>query len=313
MNLVRRLVEGGQEVIGADLRQPPASLPPVGWLQVDLCSPQTLDALPVGASDTVYCLAARQYMGPVPRNGRDEWFAEVNVNGTRHLLELLRRRGCGRLVYFSSDMVYGLPQRSPVTTDHPLNPAGPYGRSKKLAEQLCRSYRAQGMSITILRPRLIVGPGRLGILGRLFALIRRGLPVPLIGAGTNRYQMVSVHDCVSAAMLAVEAGVPNREFNLGSEDPPRVRDLLETVIRRVGSRSVLIPTPGRAIKGVLSAMDSVGLTLLYPDQFAIADAEYIVDVSDTRDSLGWKPQFHDEDMLMEAYQSYLRGPAAVAQ
>jgi dTDP-glucose 4,6-dehydratase len=81
------------------------------------------------------------------------------------------------------------------------------------------------LNATIFRPRLIAGAGRLGILVKLFELIRRGLPVPMIGNGTNRYQMVAVEDCVSAALLAVE-GCPTGPFNLGSDAPPMVRDLL---------------------------------------------------------------------------------------
>jgi nucleoside-diphosphate-sugar epimerase len=62
------------------------------------------------------------------------------------------------------------------------------------AEALIRAASAEGIDATIFRPRLITGPGRLGILERLFRLIRAGLPVPLIGGGNNRYQMVSVQD-----------------------------------------------------------------------------------------------------------------------
>ncbi|OWK24487.1 hypothetical protein AJ87_21295 [Rhizobium yanglingense] len=84
-------------------------------------------------------------------------------------------------------------------------PIGPYGRSKVGAERLlmqaCREF---GLHATIFRPRLIAGAGRLGILTKLFRLIRAGLPIPLIGAGKNRYQMIAVEDCVAAALAAVE-------------------------------------------------------------------------------------------------------------
>lgn len=306
LKLVQRLVEQGEHVVGSDVQPAPTDIPDgVRWVTADLCDPGAVAQVPLSADDTVYHLAARQYHLAVPRTHRDEWFAEVNVGGTRNLLEHMKAQGCARLVYFSTDMVYGPPQASPVTTSHPLNPAGPYGRSKKQSEELCREYREQGMAITIMRPRLIVGPGRLGILEKLFALIRRGLPVPLIGSGNNRYQMVSVHDCVSAAVLAAKAGLPNREFNLGSEDPPRVKELLRELIKRVGSRSFLVPTPAPAVKATLALLDKLGLTLLYPDQFAIADAEYIVDISETRDVLGWAPQYRDPDMLADAYRIFL--------
>lgn len=209
--LVRRLAALGEQVIAADLCPAPADIPHgVSWVSVDLCRPESLAGLPLSADDTVYHFAARQYHLAVPRSRRDEWFAEVNVGGTNNLLQHMKSRCCGRLVYFSTDMVYGPPRTSPVTTGHPLNPAGPYGRSKKRSEEVCRQFRQEGMAITIMRPRLIIGPGRLGILEKLFTLIWRSLPVPLIGSGHNRYQMVSVHDCVSAAILAVKCDLPDR-------------------------------------------------------------------------------------------------------
>ena len=114
-HLVRQLVELGEEVVAADLRPPSKPLSGAQWLTVDLCSPDSVAALPLAPSDTVYHLAARQYHEAVPRSNREEWFAEVNVGGTRNLLEEMERRACRRLVYFSTDMVYGPPQSSPVS------------------------------------------------------------------------------------------------------------------------------------------------------------------------------------------------------
>jgi dTDP-glucose 4,6-dehydratase len=75
------------------------------------------------------------------------------------------------------------------------------------------------MRISIFRPRLIIGPGRLGILSKLFTLIDANLPVPMIGSGRNPYQFISVFDCAEAARLAWRAGVPNEAYNLGSDNP----------------------------------------------------------------------------------------------
>ena len=140
-------------------------------------------------------------------------------------------------------MVYGPMQTPPpVKVDHPRVPIGEYSASKKALEDYCIGKRAQGLRVSIFRPRLINGPGRVGILGMLFNLIRLNMPVPLIGSGANRYQMVSVFDCASAASAPAEKGVVNGEFNLGSVNPPTVRGLLGEVIRQAGSKSILIPT-----------------------------------------------------------------------
>ena len=65
-------------------------------------------------------------------------------------------------------MVYGSPKKTPVVENSTLVPLGPYGFSKFYSEELCRRYRRKGMNITIFRPRLISGPGRLGVFQKLF-------------------------------------------------------------------------------------------------------------------------------------------------
>jgi dTDP-glucose 4,6-dehydratase len=51
-------------------------------------------------------------------------------------------------------------------------------------------------------------------------------------------------------------------------------------------------------------LDILNITLLYPEQFLLADTEFILDVSDLENELRFKPQFHDKDMLLGAYKSY---------
>lgn len=126
----------------------------------------------------------------------------------------------------------------------------------------------------------------------------------MIGNGSNHYQMVSVFDCVSAIRCAVNKGVPNQEYNLGSKEPPSVEELLGNFIKRVRSNSFLIKTPGSLIKQVLKLLDRLGLTLMYEEQFMIADENYIVDVSKTENDLGWKPDYQDDEMIYQAFKEY---------
>jgi dTDP-glucose 4,6-dehydratase len=207
-------------------------------------------------------------------------------------------------------MIYGHAQSVPIREDHPAEPLGEYGRSKLASEALCRRYREKGMAISIFRPRLIIGPGRLGILAKLFRLIDAHLPVPMIGSGRNAYQFVSVFDCAAAARLAWEAGVPNGEYNLGSDDPPPVRDLLSGLIREAGSRSLLVPTPAPLVKAALDFLDFINLPLMDPEQYLIADEYCVVDTSRAAADLGWRAQHRDDAMLIAAYREYRDGGAA---
>jgi dTDP-glucose 4,6-dehydratase len=248
-------------------------------------------------------MAANQYHTKVPKE-REQYFRSVNTEGTRNLLEVIYDKGCRNYIMFSTDMTYGKPHYLPVDTQHPQNPFGPYGKSKCEAEQICRDFRDCGMNITIFRPRMIMGPGRAGILLKLFKLIDLNLPVPTIGNGHNHYQMISVFDCVSAVLCAIEKGIPNKEFNLGSENAPDVRALLQNTIKQAGKHSFVIPTPGKIVKAVLRLLDNVGLTLMYPEQFMIADEEYILDITETKKDLAWQPLYNDADMLADAYKMY---------
>ena len=252
--------------------------------------------------DIVIHLAARQYHNKIPYFKQLDWFREVNFVGTKFLINGCLKNNVKGLIYFSSDMVYGIPKSIPIKPNHHRKPLGPYGKSKLEAENLCIQSRNKGLNITIFRPRLIMGPGRLGVMKKLFKAISQNKPVPLIGQGLNYYQMVSVKDCANAAILAANNGFPNIELNLGSTLGPNVKELLKALIKKVNSKSKLIPLPAIFVKNGLKLLDNLGLTILHAEQYKIANKNYIVDISDTYSRLGWKPKYTDEDMIIDAYK-----------
>ncbi len=303
--LVRDLVAEGKRPLVFDAAPQPAGLShSVDWVTGDVTQAREIEALGLGPDDVVYHLAARQFHGAVPARDQQTWFNAVNVQGVRTVIAAMKRGGARRLIFFSTDMTYGVPQGSPIDESHPQSPIGPYGASKLVAEQaLLAAVEAGDLQATIFRPRLIAGAGRLGVLAKLFALIRLNAPVPMIGDGTNRYQMVAVEDCVRAARLAVEKACPTGPFNLGSTSPPTVRTLLQSVIDRAGSRSILIPTPAAAVQATLALLNAVSLPLLHPEQFKIANETYVLDTTRAEEALGWTATRSDEDILWDAFRS----------
>ena len=273
------------------------------FISLDIRDKQKLAQLDMGKEDILINLAANQYHTKVPKD-RNTYFFETNTTASRNILETAFEKGCLNFIMFTTDMIYGKPQYLPVDIKHPQNPFGPYGQSKKICEEICREFRQKGMNITIFRPRMINGPGRLGILVKLFRLIDLNLPVPTIGNGKNHYQMISVFDCVDAILCAIEKELPNKEYNLGSDQSPDITTLLRGVIKSAGSHSFIIHTPGKLIKFLLNCLDKIGLTIMYPEQFMIADEEYVLDISETEKDLNWHPRYNDEDMLKEAYRMY---------
>lgn len=254
--------------------------------------------------DVIIHLAARQYHTKIPKRNQLAWFREVNVVGTKNIINQCIKFNVKGLIYFSTDMVYGIPNYIPLNSAHPKTPIGPYGKSKLEAEMICIESRKRGLPITILRPRLIMGKGRLGIMEKLFKAISLNRPVPLIGRGNNCYQMVSVEDCSKAAILSVKYNFPNCELNLGSEVGPNIKKLLNFLIHTVNSKSILIPLPAFPLKIILTILEKMGLPILHKEQYKIADKNYIVDISDTYSKIRWKPKQSDTDMIVEAYKHW---------
>ena len=254
--------------------------------------------------DVVVHLAARAYANCKGIRNLEKYFMEVNFFGTKNILEKLYECNCKNLIYFSTDMVFGYPKYIPLDSNHNRNPLGEYGKSKKKAEDLIFEYRKKGLNITIFRPRMIIGAGRLGILIKLFKLIDSNLPVPLIGNGNNCYQMISVNDCASAIIKACINKFPNKELNLGSNNPPSIKELLNNLIKCTKSKSFLIPINGRFIKFILQVLQIFKINLMYKEQYAIADKEYILDTKETKSTLNWEPIYNDREMIFSAYEEF---------
>jgi dTDP-glucose 4,6-dehydratase len=304
-HLAPKLVTDGDEVVVADIAK--SDLPhyrSVRFVTCDVTDPASVAAVGLKADDMVYNLSAKMLSPIQVRAKRHDFFFPVNFYGTEHIIEAMDKAGASKLVHYTTDMIYGHTVTLPMTEEHPVAPLGEYGLSKQKTEELAVEWRKRGMSISLFRPRLIIGPGRLGILEKLFKLIDWNFPVPMIGSGRNPYQFISVFDCAEAARAAWKAGVPNEAYNLGSLNPPPVKKLLGDLIRHAGSKSILIPTPGWAVKRTLDLLDLLNMPIMDPEQYLIADEECVLDVSKAERQLSWVPQYRDEDMLIAAYREY---------
>lgn len=309
--LAADLTAMGEEVLVADIQKSDhAHYAKVPFVKTDVTKAESVESLPLSQDDLVYNLSAKMLSPIVTRKERHEFFWPVNYHGTQNILTWMEKNGANRLVHFTTDMIYGHSVTVPQDEDHPANPLGEYGESKLATERLAQSYRDKGFKIPIFRPRLIIGPGRLGILVKLFKLIDMNLPVPMIGSGKNPYQFISVFDCASACVAAWKADFPNSAYNLGSDDPPPVRKLLGDLIKHAGSKSILLPTPAPLVKLTLDALDAVNFPIMDPEQYKIADEICILDTSRAKRELGWTPKHRDEDMLLAAYTEYRKAKDA---
>lgn len=94
-------------------------------------------------------------------------YYDNNVVGTLRLLEAMRATGCRTIVFSSSATVYGVPQKLPYTEDHPLAPYNPYGRTKRMVEDILRDLKAAepDWRVALLRYFNPVGAHESGLIG----------------------------------------------------------------------------------------------------------------------------------------------------
>ena len=314
--LTKKLVERGEKVLICDEKQTPEfgnyDLPGVEFIKMDVTIPDTFTPIKAEDGDIVYHFAARLLVPILPRAQRQDYFWQALYVGTQNVFNWMEEQGLFNLIYYTTDMVYGHTVIHPRTEDHPCAPIGPYGEAKYQTEKLCDEYRQKGFNITLFRPRLIIGHGRLGILEKLFKLVDMNLPVPTIGNGKNFYQFISVGDCAEACLAAIEAGFPNENYNLGSSNPPTVNELLGTLIKEANSKSILIPTPAFAVKAVLAFLDRIGKPIMDPEQYLIADETCVLDCSKAEKELNWVPTEDDTSMLLIAYRDYRAGKSRLS-
>jgi nucleoside-diphosphate-sugar epimerase len=104
----------------------------------------------------------------------------------------------------------------PITNDTPRNPVEIYGRAKLAAEELVLQAGREGMRVSLIRPRTIVGTGRLGIFDILFNWVRDGANIYVIGSGNNLFQFIHVDDLCEVSIRSALQKVPGL-FNVGTD------------------------------------------------------------------------------------------------
>ena len=128
--------------------------------------------------------------------------APSNVDGAAVTLAAALEAGVRRAILISSTAVYGIPKHHPLREDAPLVGVGHYGESKIEAERVARRVGRRGLEVVVLRPKTFIGPERLGVFEILFDWIREGRRIPILGDGSNRYQLLAVEDLVDATVSA---------------------------------------------------------------------------------------------------------------
>lgn len=234
-------------------------------------------------------------------SGKLYW--DVNVEGTRVVVEEAIKAGVKTFVHMSSTSVYGIPPSGAIKPDTPLRPVEPYGRSKLAAESIARELCSNhGTSLTIIRPRVTLGAGRLGIFQILFEWIAENKNVYVIGSGDIKSQFIHAHDLMDFYMLVLDAAKPGI-YNVGTDRFGTLRSELESLVQYAGSESKVRSLPEAASVNALRALHWLRISPLVPWHYLTYHKDCYFDIEPLL-RMGWRPKYSNGEMLEESYDWY---------
>jgi nucleoside-diphosphate-sugar epimerase len=251
------------------------------------------------------CEVVYHCVAQVPLAKDRKLFRSVNVQGTENLLRASHSARVRKVIYLSSSAVFGVPKSNPVTEQTPPTPGEAYGRAKLEGENLCRRFGAEGLDVTIIRPRTIMGHGRLGIFQILFEWIREGSNVPVLGHGDNRYQFVHADDLAEACILA-GARPGATTYNCGTDRFGTMREVLEHLCAHAGTGSRVKSAPMRPAMWAMSLTSKLGLSPLGSYHALMYGRSLYFDIAKAQTELGWQPRFSNNEMFVHSYDWYLK-------
>jgi len=164
----------------------------------------------------------------------------TNVVGTYNVLSAARAEGAKKVVFASSREVYGESEQLPVAETRCLNAKNAYGASKIAAEQYCRVFEREGLSVSVVRLANVYGPGDEGRVVPLFiqgALQNEDL---VVYGGGQVIDFVWIGCVIEALVRSIHLESSLGPVNIGSGIGTTVKSLAETVLLRVASSSEVV-------------------------------------------------------------------------
>jgi UDP-glucose 4-epimerase len=222
-----------------------------------------------------------------------------NVTNTQNLLDSMGRHGIRRFIFSSTAAIFGEPEYTPIDEKHRQCPINPYGRSKRMVEEMLEDYdRSYSMRFVSLRYFNAAGADPEGDLGERHDPESHLIPFVLqVASGRRRHiaiygddyptpdgtcirDFIHVWDLCSAHLLALEHLLNDGEsnsFNLGNGLGYSVQDVVKTA-RRITGRIILEEIQDRR-----------------PGDPAVL----VADSQNARQKLGWRQRFRNLDVIIQ--------------
>jgi nucleoside-diphosphate-sugar epimerase len=232
----------------------------------------------------------------IPKNEHEsKAFFEVNVEGTKNLLNALELATPKQFVLVSTVAVYGLEEGNLVNECHPLFGSSPYAKSKILAEELVLEWgKKYDVNILILRLPLIVGKNPPGNLGKMIQALRSGRYVT-IGKGDARKSMI----LASNLAIFLESLNLNLKgiYNLTDGYHPSFSELEQFICRQFAKRKPY-RIPLRLAKVIGKIGDKIPLFPVKSNTIDKIIKELTFDDAKAIKEINWRPQSVLQNLIL---------------
>jgi dihydroflavonol-4-reductase len=191
----------------------------------------------------------------------DSYYREINVDGTRRLLEAAKDCGVRRFVHTSTVGVHGDVESPPADENAPISPSDVYQETKAEADAMARDFgRTSGLEVAIVRPGAIYGPGETRLL-KLFKAIARGR-YAVVGSGKPHYHLVYIDDLVDGFLLALDRPEAAGEtFIIAGPGSVSQDDLAREIAKVTGGRVLPFHIPAWPIQRLGDLVEAVCVPL----------------------------------------------------
>lgn len=227
-HLTRRLLQNGNEVVVID-NQPGMFHDELKHMGADVhigsVTDRELVRKAVKGCEVVHHTAAMFRKVNLPK----QVYWDVNVEGTRIMLEESLRTGVRCFVNCSTCGIHGDVKQPPAAEDSPIAPEDYYQYTKYEGEKIIPEFLGKGMHIVTLRPTAIYGPGDPERFVMLFRQVKKGRFL-MFGSGKAHYHPVYIDNLVDGFELAAESENGDGEaYLIADESSCSIEDLVRSI------------------------------------------------------------------------------------
>ena len=264
--------------------------------------------------DVVYHLAAIRGERLLPR----EMYWDVNVKGTKNILEASYKAGIEKFVYCSTEGVLGWFDNSPADESWPYKPVGMYHITKAEAERLVKKYlHEKQLPATIIRPVIAYGPTDRGVIFKIARLIKEGRFV-ILGHGDFRLHLVYIDNLTQGLRLAGEKKCSvGQIYIIADENPITFIRLIQIIAETLNVQTTKIHIPiwsaklaGLMAENLYRSLLSLSIKklgddpILTPMKVDILSKERFYNISKAKKELGYTPTTHTEEGIAATINWY---------